>query len=258
MNDASDRIAALDLRLFESIASQSSPNDRKALLLLQNCARSGGKYAYLEIGSFLGGSIQPHYVDPLCHKIYSIDKRPASVPDERGKSYAYEDNSAEKMRSNLRAAFGPAGEEKLEVFDADASDLDVALFVERPVLCFIDGEHTNSAARKDFDFCHKVVRDDGMIAFHDTLIVYAGILKIKSELKAAGVRFEGLMLPGSVYVILLNDAVDRCGPLLKPHAQNEKTYFRHSRSFLWQTRLQHRSPAAYRLLMLVKKMLGRG
>src|SRR4051812_12044666 len=89
-----DRIAELDLSLFDVIPSQSTSDDKGSLLALQLAVRDAvGEYTYLEIGSYLGGSIQPHLLDPECRKIYSIDKRPRSQPDERGIDYIYENNS---------------------------------------------------------------------------------------------------------------------------------------------------------------------
>lgn len=257
MKSYAERIESLDLGLFESIPTQTSADDRRALLLLQNRVRQFPGYVYLEIGSHLGGSIQPHYVDPACRMIYSIDKRPLIQPDERGKSYEYVDNSSARMMSNLKEAFGVEGANKIQIFDRDASEVDPSSIMEKPVYCFIDGEHTNSAVMNDFHFCARVCQPDAMIAFHDTHTVYQGILEIKRQLGEQGRKFEGLMLPGSVYVILLDGAIERHGEALRVYAQDQQVYFRHARSFLWQTKLKHRCPPLFRLLMLVKKMLGR-
>ena len=81
-------IKTLDLGLFEKISSQSSDDDKQSLLACQLATRElAGAYHYLEIGSYLGGSIQPHLLDRHCAKIYSIDKRPLNQPDERGVDY---------------------------------------------------------------------------------------------------------------------------------------------------------------------------
>ena len=74
----------LDTSVFEGIPSQTSDDDRKSLLALQAGVRSRRKtYTYLEIGSFLGGSLQPHLLDRSCERIYSIDKRCVVAPDDR-------------------------------------------------------------------------------------------------------------------------------------------------------------------------------
>ena len=56
-----DRIQSLDVSLFDSILSETSPEDKHSLLLVQKCLRHRGEYVYLEIGSHLGGSIQTHF-----------------------------------------------------------------------------------------------------------------------------------------------------------------------------------------------------
>ncbi len=63
-------IKALDISLFRHIASQTTSADRMSLLALQLATRDmWGDYSYLEIGSHLGGSIQPHLPDPKCKRI---------------------------------------------------------------------------------------------------------------------------------------------------------------------------------------------
>lgn len=67
----------LDLELFAVIPSQSTDDDKRSLLAVQRRTRElAGNYSYLEIGSYLGGSIQPHLLDSKCKSIWSIDKRP--------------------------------------------------------------------------------------------------------------------------------------------------------------------------------------
>ena len=100
-----DRIQLMDVSLFDGIASETSVEDRRSLLLIQKSLRDLGEYVYLEIGSHLGGSIQAHFADPKCKLIYSIDKRPLSQPDERGIRYPYPENSTHRMITNLHSAF---------------------------------------------------------------------------------------------------------------------------------------------------------
>src|SRR5436309_9076337 len=94
MADFDNAIAALDLSLFEKIESQSTDEDKRSLLACQSAVRDlRPEYTYLEIGSYLGGSIQPHLVDERCKRIVSIDKRPPRQPDARGVDYEYLNNS---------------------------------------------------------------------------------------------------------------------------------------------------------------------
>ena len=104
MSTFEQAIAALDLKLFEKIESQSTEPDKQSLLALQSAVRElRPGYRYLEIGSYLGGSIQPHLLDDKCGHIYSLDKRPLQQPDARGFDYRYLNNSTERMLENLRS-----------------------------------------------------------------------------------------------------------------------------------------------------------
>src|SRR5215210_9559817 len=103
MHSFEKQISNLDLKLFEKINSQSTDDDKKSLLACQFAVRElKPDYNYLEIGSYLGGSIQPHLLDEKCAKIYSIDKRPKQQPDQRGIDYVYQNNSTARMLEQLR------------------------------------------------------------------------------------------------------------------------------------------------------------
>ena len=122
-------------------------------LLLQRCVRSLGDYSYLEIGSYLGGTLQCHLVDRNCVSIVSVDKRPETQPDARGVNAYYGDTSAQSMLQALERAYSGADLKKILTFDTDASELDPAEFKGSVDLILIDGEHTNVAVARDFDFC---------------------------------------------------------------------------------------------------------
>jgi len=75
-------ITELDTSIFQ-IESQTSIDDRRSLLAIQNAVRQWKpKYSYLECGSHFGGSLLPHVLDPRCELAYSIDTRPQTVPDD--------------------------------------------------------------------------------------------------------------------------------------------------------------------------------
>ena len=167
-------LASLDTRLFDRIESQTSTNDRRSLLACQLAVRTQrAPYVYLEIGSHMGGSLQPHVLDPQCQRMYSIDNRPSSQPDERGLPYAYSDNSTGRMLSAL-GAMSPDGVTRLTCIDADASRVAPRVIDSQPHLCFIDGEHTDAAVVSDFAFCRRVLAKDGAIVFHGAVVSRAG------------------------------------------------------------------------------------
>lgn len=257
-----ERISNLDTTLFKSIPSQTFHGDKQSLLLLQSCVRNLDEYVYLEIGSHLGGTIQPFYVDPKCKMLYSIDKRPQSQPDERGRRYFYKGNSTDRMLSNLNNAFPSIPKSKITTFDSDASNVNTHEIVYKPHLCFIDGEHTNKAVFSDFRFCLSVCHPDAVIAFHDTCYIVKGIEKIKKHLSNKSFDFKGVMLSGSVYVILLNKAVQYYSDDIIRLSSDEDKYFITSKENLKEIRLKHRKelikksfPGTYTFLHSIRKVL---
>ena len=200
-----ESIRSLDLRLFEHIESQTTDLDKQSLLACQLAVRTlKGNYTYLEIGSYLGGSLQPYLVDPQCSLIFSIDKRPPVQADERGINYEYHDNSTQRMLDNLRPIYAP-GLNKLTCIDDDGSNIDHARISPKPQVCFIDGEHTDEACFRDFLFCLNVLDQDGLLVFHDAPVVYNGLSRIVDYLKEQKVRFHAYSLPETVFVIEVND-----------------------------------------------------
>src|ERR1700755_1485638 len=124
MSDLEQAIGDLDLKLFAKIESQSTDNDKRSLLACQLATRElAPGYNYLEIGSYLGGSIQPHLLDEKCARIFSIDMRPEKQPDERGANYTYLNNSTARMMEKLRDVDAD-GLAKITTIDGDTRSLD--------------------------------------------------------------------------------------------------------------------------------------
>jgi Methyltransferase domain len=195
------RLEALDLGLFDSIESETSAEDRRSLLALQlACRRRHPRFGWLEVGSHLGGSLQALIRDPACTRIDSIDPRPEEFSDERLRpSIAYPDNSTERMIELLRELDG-ADVDKLVTHDAPTAELEPGE-MEHPRICFVDGEHTDSACEADADFCRRAVADDGVIAFHDVWIVYRAIRSFVSRLVDEGVAHRLAYLPDSIVAV---------------------------------------------------------
>lgn len=235
MSTPIERVEALSLDLFNAIPSQTSDADRQSLLAVQRAtARRHGAFAYLEIGSHLGGSIQPYLLDPRCRAIYSIDSRPASQPDDRSPGYVatYENNSTEHM---LELLLGVDAEQvsKIRCFDADASRVDSAQIAVGPHVAFIDGEHTRRAVLSDYAFCRSVIAPGGTILFDDFPIVYPAVLEICRTLREEGVRFVAARLEGKVFAIFFEEDLVRGDPFLKRcRARSRHTLLRY-RLKLW-------------------------
>ena len=222
-----EQIESLDLKLFDAIPSQTTQRDKHSLLACQLAVRTlCQSYAYLEIGSYLGGSLQPYLVDPRCTKIFSIDRRPATQPDARGIDYAYKNNSTERMLANLAEIDGP-GLSKITCFDADASGLQPQVIVPKPRVCFIDGEHTDEACFKDCRFCLDVLEHDGVIVFHDAQIVYNGLIRVVALLNERRIRYHAYHLPDTVFVVEINDfAIHKLPFILAMLIDNHEGYLK--------------------------------
>jgi len=201
--DIEQAVASADVRLFEAIPAELTQNDRVSLISCQNAMRSAvGEYVYLEIGSHLGGSIQPHLLDPRCTKIISIDTRPRLQADERGARFAYSENSTAAMLARLHA-LAPAQMPKVQTFDIPAPAVTADQIGVTPHLLFIDGEHTDKAAYDDYVFCERVCRSNGVIVFHDASIVYNALASIVGGLNERKVPFRAYHLPDTIFVIEL-------------------------------------------------------
>ncbi len=191
------RLPLADLSLFEYIESETSTGDKRSLLALKELVAADGPFTYLEIGSHLGGSLQPFVADERCIAIVSIDSRPASVPDKRlaeAERFHYPGNSAERMRS-LLAAIPGADVSKIQTIDASTERIDPASIQATPALCLIDGEHTDIAALRDAVFC-AAVAPRALIAFHDRGVVGRGL---SAFMRAVG--GSGHPLPDSIFVV---------------------------------------------------------
>ena len=193
-----ERLSRLDETLFDAIESQTSDQDRRSLLALHGAVADAlGNFGYLEIGSHRGGSLQVLVTDERCRKIVSIDPRPEWQPDDRPgiAGCAYSRNSTEDMLELLAVVPG-ADVTKIETIELGTESIDPET-VERPDLCFVDGEHTQVAALRDARFCRAVLRGRGIVAFHDFWIVAPAVLRFLRELKDG----RGYFLRNSIFVV---------------------------------------------------------
>jgi Methyltransferase domain len=204
MNNFDQALQDLDLGLFEKIASQSTEADKQSFLAVQNAVRElHPDYSYLEIGSYLGGSIQPHLLDPKCRRIYSVDKRPAIQPDARGIDYVYQNNSTARMLEMLQTVSPDLA--KIVTIDGDSRELDPSRVEDKVQLSFIDGEHTDAAVMADFKFSLKTLDTAGAIVFHDAQITYNGIADCVRYLEESSHDFHAYALPSIVFVIEIGE-----------------------------------------------------
>jgi hypothetical protein len=242
MDQTPDFLRNLDVAVF-AVATQTSAGDRRSLLVLQNIVRNlVPRYVYFEIGSHLGGTLVPHLIDPLCKHVFSVDKRPASQPDERGVIFDYVGNSTQRMLSGLEAHLPASALLKLSTYDHDVADLAAAQVPLKVDFAFIDAEHTNVAVFRDFVSTRKFLSDSFVVGFHDSNLICDGIQNIECLLGDQGVKYKSLFLPDSVYVIVSGDFVDMAYQPLERIAHDRDAFIRHSRVALWK---QIASSAAY-------------
>lgn len=235
-----EKIERLDLSLFDQIVSQTTEEDKRSFLAIQSAIRKHFPgYIYLEIGSYLGGSIQPHAVDPQCAGIISIDSRPEFSLDSRGSLFPYPVRSARVMLEGLGKIPG-ADVSKIKTFDCSTAELTAQMIGVRPQCCFIDGEHTDAAALGDARFCLSVLAEDGLIAFHDANLIYEGLQRFLDELVVSGRKFRAHVLPDSVFLIEIG-AINFCEsePLSGRLRENYKAYLAGMMANHWYRHAYH-------------------
>jgi hypothetical protein len=195
-----ERILQSDVSLMDHAHTQMSAGDRQSFLTVLAAFHSQATpFAYLEVGSYRGGSLQPYLVDPLCQKIFSIDKRPVSVKDERG-HFRFDPVTTDDMLKELWPHFGHALS-KLVCIDSDTANIQAEQIDIPPSICFIDGEHTDEAVFRDFLFCLKVGTKQPVLLFHDTQIIFRGVRKCVNHLSEKGVPFFLYLLPDKMAAI---------------------------------------------------------
>jgi hypothetical protein len=118
--------------------------------------------------------------DPRCVHVVSIDPRTDVAPDDRAGHWAYEDNTTEHM-VELLSRLPDVDMSKLSTLELGTADLEVADLPARPTYCFIDGEHTHDAVIRDAQFCAEALGGDGVVAFHDYVIVGSAIAAFLRE-----------------------------------------------------------------------------
>ena len=196
-----------DLALLFPIESQSSPRDKEFLLAAQRLmADVAPRYAYLEIGSFLGGSLAPFLRDPACTAILSIDERGKTLPDERGALYDYAGITTQSMLDCLHGAGLVTA--KLATHDGPIDTLVPP--AHRFDLAFIDGEHTDQACFRDFLWALPLMKTDSAILFHDSSLIYKAIRLIALLLRKEGRAFTFLKYAQSEMSAIFLGALADC------------------------------------------------
>ncbi len=168
------------------IPSQTSQQDKlfllKAIKFIKSCNQ---KFNYIEIGSFLGGSLCPFLQEEICDLILSVDERGRQQPDERGAKYDYEGFTEQTMIRNLIS-------HGLDVSKLKTHNGSISTYPDDGVkfdIGFIDGEHTDVACVRDFIWLHSKMKRDSLILFHDSTIIYKGLSIIREIMREKKIEF---------------------------------------------------------------------
>lgn len=167
-----------------SLSAQISSNDSSTLISVKEFVAKLKPYIYLEIGSYLGGSLHWHLHESRCLQAISVDQRSTNkIKDERVIDYAYT-VTTQDMLNALKANNVPT--DKLNCIDGTVDDVSTEINAD---LVFIDGEHTNEASYHDATRCLMLTNKSCILLFHDDWIVYQGIEKFAEYLESTGKKF---------------------------------------------------------------------
>jgi hypothetical protein len=197
-----DRILHGDTSIF-TIITALSQSDKAAFLELQNIVGSlHPGYCYLEVGSERGGSIIAPLSDSRCGALISVDLRPDSQPDERGRNFPFPENTTARMLESLAAAgVSQRALGRLRSFDTDIDNLPFWRVGTKARLAFIDAEHTNQAVFRDWLNVSRFMEPDSIVAFHDASLIFDGLENIQAMLRHQGVCFSAYYLPDTIFVV---------------------------------------------------------
>ena len=175
-----------EIEKFFPIPSQTSLVDKFVILKINKLMNLKTKnFIYLEIGSYLGGSLTPFLLNNNCKRVISIDKRNQIIDDERNEKWSYRKINEKLMIKNLKEK--KLDTSKLKSFNGDISDYKSK---EKHDLAFIDGIHTDKNTFSDFLYTLDKVNKNCVILFHDSDVIFKALLLIKELLKKNNYIFK--------------------------------------------------------------------
>tara|TARA_Y100001970_G_scaffold270362_1_gene364162 strand:- start:12213 stop:13010 length:798 start_codon:yes stop_codon:yes gene_type:complete len=161
-----------EINKYFPISSQTSNIDKYILLKTIDLIKKNTKkkFKYLEIGSFLGGSLTPFLLENQCGEVISIDRRRQRLDDERNEIWSYENVSEKDMLNKLKSF--KIKTNKLKTFDGDVSEFKTK---QKFDLVFIDGIHTDKNTFSDFINSYDKLKTNSIVLFHDSSIIFKSI-----------------------------------------------------------------------------------
>ena len=160
----------------------------------------------------MGGTLFPRILSNNCIKALSIDKRVQHQADERRESgYSYNGYTTGQLLEELSIKAGSDNIKKLRNFDGSIQQFCESLEAEkRPRFdwIFIDAEHTNIASFDDFFSSLSLLSCDGVIALHDSWMLYSAISNIKTYLESQGIQHYFAHVNGDVTAFFIGKLSD--------------------------------------------------
>lgn len=188
------------IELFK-IKGQMGVRAVRNLVRAQEIMTDLGSYNYVEIGSYLGRTLQPHIDNPACKHILSIDLRPDVTDDERGPLDMYKGISEDDMLALLAEHCTARDLKKLDCVTDSSDCLKRRRSRRRYQLALIDGEHTITAAFRDFLNLMQVMDEDAIVLFDDTPVILPAVMNVAAMLEAQGKTHHVAYCRGGISVV---------------------------------------------------------
>ena len=153
------------------------------------------RFQLLELGSNHGASLQALIADPRCRRssLSTGARRHRHTSDPRSAGFGNSRLEPGAPLGCTRSGFGEAGHHRRRRRRPGPAALSADL-------CFIDAQDTNAAALQAARFCRQVIRDRGVVVFHDRTLVGAGIQRFLGELS----RYRAYPLAHDLFVVEIN------------------------------------------------------
>ena len=124
-----------EIKRYFPVSSQTSDADKLILLKIIKFVKKIKKnFNYIEIGSFLGGSLTPFLMETSCKSIVSIDKRNQKQDDERNEEWSYENINEKDMINGLKKH--GLNTSKLKTFNGDIKNFKTKIQISILFLTF--------------------------------------------------------------------------------------------------------------------------
>jgi len=180
-------------------------------------------YDYLEIGSYLGASLQWHLTNDKCNSVMSIDLRPqGAVKDERSEfneKFSY-DVTTQDMLQGLKDHNLPL--DKLICIDGTVDDIPADKKFD---IVFIDAEHTNEAVFYDAMHCLPAMKESCIMLFHDAWIVHQGLEKFSNHLDSINRHFVAAKMQNcDMYAVAMGSMIDPFVNYAREYAEDWDTF----------------------------------